>query len=222
MEFIRENFEIIVLILFIITIALIFSVLSINKYFAMYFSNKKFLINSSFEVDAANGHKDFSITIYNKNINDIRISGFGYVYKGQNIDFYKSYLQDKGLPETQKIVISSRDYLSAKIDIDLLKAIVSDINKGSIYVDGINAFVTDSLGLTTIARADQVKNQLYIQLKKDKDELDAKIREQKKKQRDEENLFKKKKRVERNIKRKEKLGKMMLKIKRILTRRNNK
>lgn len=71
MEFLRENFEIIVLILFIITIALIFSVLSINKYFAMYFSNKKFLINSVFEIDAANGHKDFSITVYNKNINDI-------------------------------------------------------------------------------------------------------------------------------------------------------
>jgi len=222
MGFLRDNFEIIVLVLFIITIALIFSILSINKYFAMYFSNKKFLINSSFEVDAANGHKDFSITIYNKNINDIRISGFGYVYKGQNIDFYKSYLQDKGLPEHQKIVISSRDYLSAKIDIDLLKAIISDINKGSIYVEGINAFVTDSLGLTTIAKADQVKNQLYFQLKKDKDELKAKIREQEQKQRVEEELYRKKNRIERNIRLKGKMGKVLLKTKRLFTKRKSK
>lgn len=119
-------------------------------------------------------------------------------------------------------MISSRDYLSAKIDIDLLKAIISDINKGSIHVEGIKAYVTDSLGLTTTARADQVKNQIYVQLKNDKDELDARIREQKGKQRKEERLYKKKKRVERNILLKEKLGKIMLKIKRILTRRKRK
>ncbi len=220
MDFLKNNFELIVIILFIITIALVFSVLSINKYFAMYFSNKKFLISSSYDVDATNGHREFSITVYNKNINDIRISGFGYVYKGQNIDFYKSYLQDKGLPEHQKIVISSRDYLSAKIDIDLLKTIVSDINKGGIKVEGINAFVTDSLGLTTIASANQVKDQLHIQLKRDRDDLNAKIWQQQRKQFEEEKLYKKKKRIERNIRFKEKLGKYMLKLKRIFTKRN--
>jgi hypothetical protein len=222
MQFLINNFEIIVFILFIITLALIFSVLSINKYFAMYFSNKKFLINSSFEIDAANGHKDFSITIYNKNINDIRISGFGYVYKGQNIDFYQSYLQDKGLPESQKIVISSRDYLTAKIDIDLLKAIISDINKGNVRVDEMKTFVTDSLGLTTTSKANQIKDKLAIELKKDQMDLKIKIMEQKKKLKDEEKLYKKKNRIERSIRNKERFGKILLKLRRLFSKRKNK
>jgi hypothetical protein len=218
-EFLKNNFEIIVLILFIISIALTFSVLSISKYFAMYFSNKKFLISSNFKVDANSRKKDFSITIYNTNINDIRISGFGYVYKGQNIDFYNTYLNSKSLPENQKIVISSRDYLTAKIEIDLLKNIISDINKGNIKVKKVNAYVTDSLGLTTFTKANQVRNQLCMLLKKDKKDLKLKHLEQRAKFKLENKLYRKKIRVERSIKTKERLGKIILKVKRIFSKK---
>ena len=109
--------------------------------------------------------------------------------------------------------------MSAKIEIDLLKAIISNMNKGSIKVDGIQAFVTDSLGLSTIANVKQVKKQLHFELKKDRDELKAKILEQQKKQKAEKKLYKKKKRVESKIRWKEKSGKMLLKLKKLFVRR---
>lgn len=217
MTFIKENFEVIVILLFFVTIFISAIILSINKYFAMYFSNKKFEIISSSDVNALDGSKDFSIQIFNKNINDIRVSGFGYVYKGQNIDFYQSYLNDKELPLNHKIVISSRDYLSAKIDAKLLKTIVSDINKGAIKVDIIKTYVTDALGLTTVSKTKQVKKQIQILLKNDLYELKKTRSEQKTKIRQEKKAFSKKKQVERSIRRKEFLGKWVLRIKGLLT-----
>ena len=219
MTFLKENFEIIVVILLIITIVLVFLVANITRYFAMYFSNKKFLINSTFDVDAATSNKEFSISIFNKNINDIRVAGFGYVYKGRNIDFYKSYLKDMGLPLSQKLVIFSRDYLTARIDIEVLKNIVSDINKGKTSVEGIQAFVTDSQGLTTFASANPVEVQIHNELKKDKALLKAKFQEQRKKEKEEKKLDKRKKRTKRHTHYKETLGKFMLKIRRLFSRK---
>lgn len=220
MTFLIENFEVIVVLLFILTIFLSALILSFNKYFAMYFSNKKFQIISSSDVNALDGTKDFSIQIFNKNINDIRVSGFGYVYKGQNIDFYHSYLKHKELPYDHKIVISSRDYLSAKIDMQLLKTIISDINKGSLKVDSIKTYVTDALGLTTVAKTKQVKKQIHILLKNDQEELKKTILEQKRKVRQEERAFKKKKQVESSIKRKEFFGKWLLRFKGLLKKKS--
>lgn len=221
MSFIKENFEVIVILLFIVMLFLSALILSFNKYFAMYFSNKKFQIFSSSDVNALDGTKDFSIRIFNKNINDIRVSGFGYVYKGQNIDFYQSYLNNSNLPLDHKIVISSRDYLSAKIDMSLLKTIVSDINKGSLKVDQIQAYVTDSLGLTTIAKANQIKKQIHLLLTQDKKELKKNKLEQKIKLEQEEKAYQKKKQVERSIRRKEFWGKWILKVKGFLRSTKN-
>ncbi len=219
MTFLIENFEVIVVLLFILTIFLSALILSFNKYFAMYFSNKKFQIISSSDINALDGTKDFSIQIFNKNINDIRVSGFGYVYKGQNIDFYQSYLKHKELPFDHKIVISSRDYLSAKIDMQLLKSIVSDINKGSLKVDNIQTYVTDALGLTTVSKTKQVKKQVQILLRNDLDVLKKTALEQKRKIKQEEKAFKKKKQIENSIKRKEFFGKWILRIKGLMKRK---
>lgn len=222
MEFIRENFEVIVIILFIATFAILTVILSMNKYFAMYFSNKRFKIISSYEVNANDGNKYFSISIYNNNINEVRIAGFGYVYKDQNIDFYNNFLLDMNLPDDHKIVIHSRDYLTTRINVNQLKTIISDINKGSLSVVGMKTFVTDSLGLTTTAEAKQVQDQLYFMLRVDKEELNGKLREQIRKAREEQAHFKQKQRIERNIKMKEKIGKLILKIKRIIPKRKSK
>lgn len=220
MTFLQENFEVIVILLFIVSIVLSALILSLNKYFAMYFSNKKFEIISSADINALDGTKEFAIQIFNKNINDIRVSGFGYVYKGQNIDFYQSYLKQKELPLDHKIVISSRDYLSAKIDMQLLKTIISDINKGSLKVDKIQVYVTDALGLTTTSTSKQVRKQVDNLLVVDREALKANIKAQKQKIKDEIKAFKQKRKVERSIKRKAFFGKWILKIKGIFRRKN--
>ena len=110
-DLIKENFEIIVVVAFILVLILLATVLSFNSYLTKAFSNKKFHVISSFEIDALKNTKTFVINIHNKGINDIRISGFGFIYKGQTIDFYKRYIVDNALPLDFKIVISSRDLL---------------------------------------------------------------------------------------------------------------
>ena len=55
MTFLQENFEVIVILLFIVSIVLSALILSLNKYFAMYFSNKKFEIISSADINALDG-----------------------------------------------------------------------------------------------------------------------------------------------------------------------
>jgi len=213
MEFIRDNFEVIVIVMFVAAFILLSLILSMNKYFAMYFSNKRFKIISSYEVNANDGHKYFSIAIYNNNINEVRLSGFGYVYRDQNIDFYKNYLIDSNLPHDHKLVIHSRDFLATRIDVTQLKSIISDINKGSLVVTGMKTFVTDSLGLTTTAEAKQVQDQLNIMLRIDRAELNRKHQEQIRKMKEEQALYRKKQRIEKNIKLKEKMSRVLLKIK---------
>ncbi len=218
MEFIRNNFELITIILFVILIILVVFVLSFNKYFAMYFSNKKFHIQSNFQIDANDERKMFTIDIYNRNINDVRLSGFGFVYKGRNIDFYKSYLEHKQLPKDHKIVISSRDFLSTKIDTQTLKNIISDINHGSLYVDRLDGYVTDSLGLTSRTDAKQIRNQVKDILQYEYMLKKQEVRDQKAKLKEEEKLFKKKAKIEKEIRRKERHAKLILRFKKLVSR----
>lgn len=224
MDFLVENYEIISIILLLLLIMLMGITLGFNKYFAMYFSNKKFHIKSDFKVDAVDENYLFIIDIYNRNINDVRLSSFGFLYKGRSIDFYKSYLLDKDLPKDHKVVISSRDYLSTHIKMDTLKNIVSDINKGINRVSPLYAYVTDSLGITSRTKATYIKNQIKDKLKEDKKHKTQEIKSQKQKLKHEDMLFKKKAKIERRIKRKEFISKFGLKVKKVLTifKRKNK
>ena len=213
MNFIKEYFEIIVIVLFVASFVLLITVISYNRYFKTYFLNKKFQISSNFTVNPMTGDKDFSIQIYNKNINDIRVAGFGYTYQGQNIDFYQNYLSQMNLPKEHRLVISSRDFLTAKIDMNLLKTIISDINKGEWLVWGMKAYVTDSQGMTTHIKAKQVKNKIESLLLDDVNEIKKRKREQRKKENADKKAFQMKIRQEKRIKRRERFGRIILAIK---------
>lgn len=221
MEFLRNNFEIITVILFVVAFILLLSILSFNRFFVKYFSNKKFQITTSYQVDAGSQEKQFVISIFNKNINDVRIAGFGYVYQNQNIDFYKNYLIDEGLPKDHKIVIPSRDFIFAKIDVCTLKTIISDINRGDTGVRSLRVFVTDSLGLTAQSKAKAVRKQLHYHLEKDRIDRLIKIREQKRRVKADETLFKQQKKIERNVHRKEIWGKIILKTRGLFRNKKN-
>ncbi len=220
MTFIRDNFEIIVILLFILSFILLAIILSMNKYFAMYFSNKRFKIHSHYEVNAYDGRRDFTITIFNNNINEVRLSGFGFVYKDQNIDFYKNYLLDHSLPTDHKLVIHSRDYLTSRIDVNQLKSIISDINKGSLDVSSMKAFVTDSLGLSATAKAKQVKDEVRKMLKIDRDTLRKQHKEQIRKKKADDTLYRRKNKMEKQIKFREKASKLILRIKGIFAKKH--
>lgn len=219
-QFLENNLVYIIIGLFVITFVLLGLILSMNRYLTKYFSNKRFKIISSYEVNAKDGNKNFSISIYNNNINEIRLSGFGYIYKNQSIDFYNNYLQEHGLHNDQKIVILSRDYLSTKIDVNQLKSIIADINKGSLKIRRIKAFVTDSLGFTTVAKTIQVQDQLLIMIKNDREILLSTQKEQMRKLKEEKRLYRLKERIERKIKIQEKFSKVLLKIKALFTKKH--
>lgn len=218
MDFIIKNFEIITIISLVILLVLVIFVLSLNKYFAMYFSNKKFHIRSSFEIDAKDESKMFTLKVFNRNINDVRLSGFGFLYKGRNIDFYKSYLEDNQLPANHKIVISSRDFLETKIDTEVLKNVVSDINHGSLKMLKLQGYVTDSLGLTSRTGAKEIKNHVKEILIIEKKAKNAEVKAQKMKLQAEEKMFKQNNKVSKKSKRKERLAKISLRFKKIIAK----
>lgn len=160
MTLLMEYFEIIVVAMLMAVTALLIAVLSYSRFFSKHFSNRKFQIKSGFQHEPLKKSAQFVISIYNNNINDTRITGFGFVFKRQNIDYFKTHLSISGQPEDAKIVIPSRDFVQVVIDDADLHQIVSDINRGKRRIGNLQAFVTDSLGLTSKTNAKQIRIQL--------------------------------------------------------------
>jgi hypothetical protein len=217
MEFLKENFEIIMLVSLIVIVLMISVVISLNRYFMSYYLTKKFKIDAQYEVDAKSGNARFTIKIFNNNINDIRVAGFGFVYKNHNIDFYKKYLSINQLPDDHKLVIPSRDYIFIYISVTDLKNIIYEINEGAYKVGVLSAFVTDSLGLTTVSQTKTIKKRLYLELKKDYRDKKRKIKEAKKRDALEKKILKKKRKQEKKLVLKEKIDKVKIRFKNFIS-----
>ncbi|XMB73084.1 hypothetical protein RJI07_04010 [Mycoplasmatota bacterium WC30] len=222
MPFIIENFEYVVTSVLIIILVVLVIVFRYNVYLSKFFSNKKFKVNSKYEFEPLTGNKFFSLNIFNNNVNDTRIIGFGYIYKNHNIDYYKTYLKNNDLPEITKVNIPSRDCINSKINAFNLKTIISDMNKGKRRVTNLKSFVSDSQGLTYKSSTKMVAKQLTYLLKLDYIESHAKKKEIRKKMRLEKQAVARQIRIDKHLKRKEKLDKLKLKIKSILPKRKSK
>lgn len=216
MDFIKENFEVIMILCVIFLAVLMFIVIGLNRYLVSYYLTKKFNIDANYEVDAKTGQKRFTLKIYNNNINDIRVAGFGFVYKNHNIDFYNKFLELNNLPINHKLVIPSRDFINMFITVDDLKAIIYEINKGNYKVSSIKAYVTDSLGITTMNKTKTIRKLLYKDLKNDYLEDKQKEKNVQKLERLERKKIKKKQRLEHRLKRKEKINKMKMSFKKFI------
>src|SRR5690606_38284925 len=111
--------------------------------------NVKFNVLSSVDFNTETGENLYRLRIHNHNINDVRVTSVGFLYKEQNIDYYQKYLVSKNLPLDSKIVIYTRDYMTIDIEPLGLKSIILDINQGLHQLKGLKVFVTDSLGITS-------------------------------------------------------------------------
>jgi hypothetical protein len=214
--FILEHFELIVFGFFVLIVLMLMTNLLLSQFLSSRFSNRKFNIKSTFDVNAKDGSKRFTIRIYNKNINDVRITGFGYLYLGQNIDFFASHLVDKGLPSDHRLVVSSRDSIESAIDTDLLKHVVFDASKGKKKVKALKVYVVDALGVTAYSKVQNVRRMLSKMLKDDRLRMKEAMKTHQKKIKDEKKSMKHKKRNERKARRKEKIGKMRFKVRHML------
>lgn len=187
MEFIRENFELMMIIGVGILAVLMVIVIGYNKYLVSYYMTKKFHIDANYEIDAYSSQRRMAIKIYNNNINDVRVAAFGFIYKHHNIDFYHKYIDLNGLPKNHKLVISSRDYITIYIAVDDIKAIIYEINKGRYKVGLLQTYVTDSLGMTSLIKTKKIRKLVsqdlrsdFLQEKQKKSEIRKQLKEDKK------------------------------------------
>ena len=138
LEDLLEYYEYIVLL--IISITLIITLLNVKSLgrISKYFSNKQFQITSIYEIDPISLKENFTIGVFNNNVNDSRIVSLGIFYKNRNIDYFNSYLKQENLGETSKVVVPSRDSIRLKINCDDIKKIIRDLNKGKKSTEKIN------------------------------------------------------------------------------------
>lgn len=216
-EFITDNLGFIVIGGFVIGFIFMITILRYNLYMSKFFSNKKFRINSAYNLEPTEDKRSFALTIFNNNVNDTRVIAFGFIYKNHSLNYHKAYLKENKLNENYKVVIQSRDCLEITIDANELKILISDINRGSRRVGRLKAYVADSSGLTIKSKAKAVKKQLkqlfkfeYLADKEKKALIRAQIKEELKAKKD-------KRKFEKRQKRQERLEKFKLKLKSIFT-----
>ncbi len=209
---ILEYFEYIVLAFLFLLLVLISVLITYNRFFSKYFSNRKFRVKSLSQVNPETNEKKFTLSIYNNNINDIRVTGFGFLYQKQNIDYYQTYLVINKLSKDTKLMISSRDLITLPVEVEALKVILKDMNKGKFHLKRLRVFVTDSLGLSTITSSPFVRRQVQYLLKQDLAEKNKEIRSIHKKAKEELREANAKKWSDFKLRFKEEKDKLMLKI----------
>jgi hypothetical protein len=186
-----------------------------TKKILLYFGNRQFDISSYFNVDADDRNQTFIFRVFNKNIHDLRLASFGYNYSGQAIDLISLYKNTHKLSNSHQVTVQPRDYLTFHLEIESLKRIILDINKGHLKVKKISTSVIDSMGMITTKPMPKMQYYLTQSLKDDvkkkKEEL-KKIRIQTQKEKKLEYFNKK---VENKQKRRNFYQKQWLKIKSI-------
>jgi len=157
MQVIIDNFEYIVVFFIIIFLVLAITSLIILIRVFKFFNNKKFRIYGTYDHEPLTNTKEFAIQIFNSNINDIRIVAFGFMYKEQTIDYYKTYQNLNKLDPTKQVIILSRDSIKLNISSTELETIIADYNLGKIKLSKLCAYVTDSQGKITKRKVNKIR-----------------------------------------------------------------
>ena len=145
------------LLFFITLLFTLFGIRRLVKRVLKYFGDKQFEISSEYTHDVSNHSEYLLIRIYNKNIYDLRVSSFGYLYKHESIDVITLYKNQKALSSDSHITIQPRDYVELKIDPKVIRDKVFMLNARNYSVSTIHAFVTDAMGITSTSKVPLVK-----------------------------------------------------------------
>ena len=164
MEQINEYIGIITISGFGLMLIFMLFLLAKQNHVSNYFKNAKFIISGIIDFEPTTSENYYTIKIFNHNVNDTRVTSFGFIYRQQNIDYYQKFISESGLPSDYKLMIYSRDFLTHKIAPSALTKIISDMNNGSYKVLKLQIFVTDSLGMTTIYSARNIRKNLHQKL----------------------------------------------------------
>jgi len=169
---------VILIILMIIALALLFT-------FSKYFANRKFRVKASFDVNPDTKEDGFTLTVYNNNLNDVRINDFGLIYNGERITYTERYRTSHGCVPTENPIILAHGLIWLDLPVKELEELLKLRNKGSLKLKKLAIFVDDSLGIQTTAPAKAIAAVIKKDFKAEKKELDKIHREEQKKVRQE-------------------------------------
>ena len=190
MNFIKENFEMImiifIMIMLVLSLVLTIVIISLKNYL----KNRKFNINAYTKIHPDSKVESFVIQVHNQNINDVRLSGIGFLYQNQNIDYYEQYLFKNHFSKDYKLSIISREHITLEISVEEFKNLIYDLNKGSYKVTHLKVYIIDSLGIQTNIKAKTIRNKVKKQFKLDREAVKVEIKQQKEKIKQEKKFIK--------------------------------
>ena len=158
MEWIQTNANFIILGILVLVIALIIAVLSNQISLGRTLTGRKLTIRTALVVNPTTKDKEIQIYFYNRNINDTRITGFGFKYLVQNIDYYHYYLTQKQLPIDARVSLTNNEHLVLTLKPDELKVILFNLNQGTYRVRKLHAYISESQGVTTVRNARNIRS----------------------------------------------------------------
>ena len=139
---------VILIVLMIIALALLFT-------FSKYFANRKFRVKASFDVNPDTKEDGFTLTVYNNNLNDVRINDFGLIYNGERITYTERYRTSHGCAPSENPIILAHGLIWLDLPVKELEELLKLRNKGSLKLKKLAIFVDDSLGIQSYRRGDQ-------------------------------------------------------------------
>jgi hypothetical protein len=126
--------------------------------FSKYFANQKFRVKATFDVNPDTKADGFMLTVYNNNLNDVRINGFGFIYNGERINYTERYRAAHNLAATENPIILAHGLIWLTLPVLEVEALLKARNKGGLKVKKLSVFVDDSLGMQTLSKATAILN----------------------------------------------------------------
>ncbi|MDD3191977.1 MAG: hypothetical protein PHP41_04420 [Bacilli bacterium] len=185
MQFIIDNFEYIAILFFAILVLFSIIILIYVWHVSKFFSNRKFRIFGTFELDPKSKTEEIVVRVFNNNVNDSYIIGFGFIYKEQTIDYYKTFFAQNNLDFNNQLIVVSRDSLKFNVSLNELKTIILDYNKSKKNISMIKVYAIDSLGLVTKTNAQKIRRVIVKEIngdRKDKNQLNKQLRKEEKRE----------------------------------------
>src|SRR5690554_1640174 len=157
MDFLIEISPILAVVFYIVALLLLLRVLAYNHTFSKYFSNRKFLTKTVYELNIKEQKEVFKLFIHNNNINEVRVIAFGFHYNNKTLDYFPLFLEEQQMLKTQKFIIPSRDFIEHQIEASDLYEIVKNSSLKPYKVSKIYTYVSDSMGIISKTKAKQVR-----------------------------------------------------------------
>lgn len=153
--------------------------------FSKYFANRKFRVKGSFDVNPDTKEDGFTLTVYNNNLNDVRINDFGLIYNGERITYTERYRASHACAPQENPIILAHGLIWLDLPVKELEELIKLRNKGQLTLKKLAIFVDDSLGIQTTAKAKEIANVIKKDFKIEKQALDQAKRAEAKKVRHE-------------------------------------